>query len=1290
MKNRFNLYLVAAVMFTFALALDSNLKVQPLVGQTNQVKPNALIKQQLHYQSQIQYPDEVAEQTVSKLASRSRLKNSIRADVGTDIEKDLLGRPMYYPDRITVKLKQGVVFDKTVFATRRMGIKSLDQKFSAIKVNQIKKQFSYAKAPVRAGLPDLSRILSVSVPEGTDIHAASRLLMQDPSVEYAEPVPIMYLDRVPSDTLFPAMQHLAQIKAEQAWDVHTGEAGDSVVIVGICDSGVDWDHPDLIDNLWQNLNEDADGDGHVIEWADTAWVLDPGDINGLDDDDNGFMDDLIGWNFMADESGNQSNNPGQAMYHGSHVTGLAAAVTDNVTGIASISWNVKFLPTSHGLADEENAIYNPFNGVIYLAENGADIINCSWGSSGYYRAGEEVFEYASQLGCILVASAGNDDSNGYHYPGDYPHVVSVASVANTDEKASYSNYGIGIDVAAPGGDIDVDNGILSTVPDDTYAFEQGTSMAAPLTSGLLALMKSQHPLWNNEHIVTQLLSTTDNIDAQNPDYVNQLGTGRINAFRALSEQNVPAAQSLKLAIYQVLPPTDFDGNGSIQAGDTASLNLEIRNFAPFKASKNVVFTLLSEDPDVEIINSTYTADVAADDYVLLKNAFEIRAKEDSDPHFAKFRLSITDADPVISKDLNFQLMVGHAGILVWEGAEGGVDMSGTYIADFLDRQGLDYFYASAFPFSLIGYDIVFLSFGSSYNVDNYVLFDDNMAAAVIRYLNNGGKLYIEGNDALGYYQNGNTELYNLLGLSEVVEGPSEYSFVENMVGKSGSLAEGITFTDNLQLSPVWIDKFVHNESGKSALEEAFYGVVAVQNEGDMGQKTFCFSYSLADMVDNIYPSSRVNLLSRILKFFDVDIQLAADMGSDLTSGQAPLTVQFSDLTYTPNDNPVTQWAWDLDGNGSKDSNAQNPQFTYNNPGIYDVELTVTNTSGTQTRSFPKKISVFDGESALAFDGVVNSSHVFAMPDPSLDVSKTVTLEAWIKPSGWGAADQVGYGRIFDKESSFSLYLHNSGYPGYAKQSLVFGVMHTDSTFSRFNTGENSIALNKWQHVAVTYNAYSENAKMFIDGVEQEITVVFPPSGDIANNSEDYLLIGNNMNLDRTFQGVIDEARVWNMVRIPAQIKANYDKLLSGNEGGLIGYWNMNEGNGYILEDQSRHENTAIAYRTKWVQGASKAAITDVSDHQLASTVPQTFVLGNNYPNPFNPVTIIPFALPYQTHVTIELLNIRGRRIETLADKIYQTGWHQIEFNGSSLGSGVYFVHFKTKEFDQSKKVLLMK
>ena len=1289
MKNRYTLYF-AVLVLGFVLAVVSSSIIQPVEGQTSQVSPNVLVKQQLHQESHIQYPDDVTEQFISNLPSRINLKNNTNARADKGVERDALGRPIYYPDRITVKLKQGVVFDKTALSTRQMGIKSLDQKFSKIKVGQIKKQFSVAKAPVKADLPDLSRILSVSVPEGTDIHAASRLLMQDPSVEYAEPVPVMYLDRVPSDTLYSAMQHLAQIKAEQAWDLHTGEAGDSVVIIGICDSGVDWDHPDLIDNLWQNLNEDADGDGHVIEWADTAWVLDPGDINGLDDDDNGFMDDLIGWNFMADDLGNQSNNPGQAMYHGSHVTGLAAASTNNVTGIASISWNVKFLPTSHGLADEDNSIYNPFNGVIYLAENGADIINCSWGGSGYYRAGEEVFEYATQLGCILVASAGNDNSDNYHYPSDYPHVVSVAAVANTDEKASYSTYGIGVDVSAPGGDIEVDGGVLSTVPDDTYAFEQGTSMATPLTSGLVALIKSQHPMWTNERIISQLLGTTDKIDAQNPDYANQLGSGRINAFRAVSEQNVPPAASLELALFRVLPPTDFDGNGSIQAGDTASLNLEIRNFAQFRASQNVVFTLVSGDPDVEIIQAAYTADVEADDYVLLKNAFEIRAKENIVPHFAEFSLSVTDTDPVIMQDMSFQLMIGHAGILVWEGAEAGIDMSGTFIANFLDRQGIDYFYASTFPFSLIGYDIVFLSFGSSYNVDDYVVFDDNMAAAVADYLNNGGKLYLEGNEALGYYQKGNTELYDLLGLEQVIEGPSEYSFVENMVGKSGSVAEGMAFNDNVQLSPVWIDKFTHNESGKSALEEAFYGVVAVQNEGSMGQKSFCFSYSLADMVDNAYPSSRVNLLSRILKYFDVDVSLAADMGSDLTSGHAPLTIQFSDLTYTPTDKSATSWAWDLDGDGKKDSNEQNPEFTYNNPGIYDVEFTVTNASGTQTRSFPKKISVFDGESALAFDGMNNSSHVFAMPDSSMDVDWALTLEAWIKPSGWGAAEQVGYGRIFDKESSFSLYLHDSGYPGYATQSLVFGITHSDGTFSRFNTPESSIKLNKWQHVAVTYNGYSGNAKMFINGVEQEVTVVFPPSGEIGNNSEDYLLIGNNLSLDRTFEGIIDEARFWNLVRPAILIENMYDKRLRGNEGGLIGYWNMNEANGYILADQSKPENTAIAYRTEWVQGASEAAITDVADQQLTSITPETFVLGNNYPNPFNPVTMIPFALPYQAHVKVELLNVRGRRIETLADRVYQAGWHQIEFNGSSLGSGVYVIHFKTKEFTQSKKILLMK
>ena len=154
------------------------------------------------------------------------------------------------------------------------------------------------------------------------------------------------------------------------------------------------------------------------------------------------------------------------------------------------------------------------------------------------------------------------------YPACYQEVISVASVSVDDTKAPYSNYNIAVDISAPGGGLD--NGILSTVPGNLYASFQGTSMATPLVAGCLGLLKSYRPDWSNDQLITQVLGTADNIDSLNPNYINMLGTGRVNAYRMLDEENV--LPFLKLELLSVTPD-DANGNGINEQGENVTLNL---------------------------------------------------------------------------------------------------------------------------------------------------------------------------------------------------------------------------------------------------------------------------------------------------------------------------------------------------------------------------------------------------------------------------------------------------------------------------------------------------------------------------------------------------------------------------------------------------------------------------------------------------------------------------------------------------------------------------------------------
>ncbi|MBE0639893.1 MAG: S8 family serine peptidase, partial [Bacteroidales bacterium] len=418
----------------------------------------------------------------------------------------------FFLGQISIKLKPGLGDFGKQTGIVSFGVQSLDEKIALFEVFQLEKRFRYNPAKLRPDLPDLSRIYRLSFPETFPVEEVAAAFAADPGVEYAEPIPIERLAEIPNDVLWPQLQHLPQIHAPEAWDIHKGENGTQEIVIAINDTGVDWDHEDLISNIWQNLAEDADGDGHTMEYINNQWVLDPGDLNGVDDDANGFTDDLLGWDFMTNDNdpnpfpGNPENG------HGTHCAGIAAGATNNQAGIASISWNLKVMAIRTG---QDNFIYMGYDGIIYAAENGADIISNSWGGGSYSIANQEVVSYAAELGSIILAAAGNENISDLSYPADYQHVISVASVNTDDTKTGYSCFNLAVDISAPGGG--AGGGILSTLPNNTYGPGSGTSMATPMVAGSLGLLKSYHPGWSNDQLITQVLGTADNIDSLNPN-----------------------------------------------------------------------------------------------------------------------------------------------------------------------------------------------------------------------------------------------------------------------------------------------------------------------------------------------------------------------------------------------------------------------------------------------------------------------------------------------------------------------------------------------------------------------------------------------------------------------------------------------------------------------------------------------------------------------------------------------------------------------------------------------------
>jgi len=354
-------------------------------------------------------------------------------------------------------------------------------------------------------------------------------------VEYAEQCPIYKLFTVPSDTLQGLQYYLDIIQAYDAWEISTGSRDVKVAIV---DDAVRTTHPDLEANIWINTLEIPD--------------------NGIDDDGNGFIDDVSGWD-AADNNNNPNppNNPpaiwGEfAFTHGTHCAGLAAAVTDNTTGIASVSHNVSIIPvkTVKNSSWVPLAIGFPAEGVDYAIVAGADIVSMSFGgaqASGFGTL-EQLIDAGSDNGIIFVAAAGNNGNETINYPAAFDNVLAVGATDSTDSKASFSQFGDWIDIMAPGA------AMYSTLAwSKPYDYQDGTSMACPLTAGVLALMKSYKPDASAQDLIYCLKAGCDNIDATNPDFVGLMGAGRVNALNSLLCLNTVGVEQVKNNASSVFP-----------------------------------------------------------------------------------------------------------------------------------------------------------------------------------------------------------------------------------------------------------------------------------------------------------------------------------------------------------------------------------------------------------------------------------------------------------------------------------------------------------------------------------------------------------------------------------------------------------------------------------------------------------------------------------------------------------------------------------------------------------------
>lgn len=405
---------------------------------------------------------------------------------------------------------------------------------------------------------DLERTYEIRYLADLDPEFVASKIRQLPGVAYAEPLQVLLTQYVPNDSLHgrTGQDFHAQHRIEAGWDLTQGS---SDIVIAIVDSGVDYTHPDLAGKLWRNPS--------------------PGLAASLSPVFSHIVNDTIGWNFWdsgpitapvqtADPRPNGSS-------HGTHVAGLAAADTDNRIGISGSGFRSRYMAVrAGGTVAEPTSIGFGYQGILYAALNGADVINCSFGGTTYSQFGADVVAYATSLGSLVVGAAGNTGTETSFFPASFPEALSVGSVTSTGTRSLFSGHGFDLDVMTRG------NNLLSTVPNGAYALNTGTSMAAPVAAGIAALVRHRYPDWSPARVRHQLRASADAaVYAQNAAFLDKLGKGSLDAFAAL-DQPLPG-----IAIETVA----FTGPTGIKLGigESGTLRVRIRNLGADAVSLGV-------------------------------------------------------------------------------------------------------------------------------------------------------------------------------------------------------------------------------------------------------------------------------------------------------------------------------------------------------------------------------------------------------------------------------------------------------------------------------------------------------------------------------------------------------------------------------------------------------------------------------------------------------------------------------------------------------------------------------
>ena len=909
----------------------------------------------------------------------------------------------YVPNRIVVNFNPSVTrkMNQVTLAQGKTGIAAMDEVGSRHRVASIKRKFPGAKKKKHKGrVIDLAGWHTIEFHGEVDVLDVVETYKNIPGVIDAQPVSIHKVYREPTEEFYELQWHLPRIKAPQAWDIETGNSN---IVVAILDTGVRYFQKDLGGLDASYFNPTA-ADGNM--WVN--WIEKNG-VGGVDDDGNGYVDDWIGWDFVestdyglfypcypGEDCGVNDNDPRDFNGHGTHCAGIVAAQNNNGEAVASVAggWGnggleptgngVKVMPLRigwsidlYGLDYEVGVVEMDYaaDALYYAAENGARIASCSWGSENTGGLGAAI-DYFLASGGLIFKAAGNDGSSTPDYMGSRDDIITVAATDDSDCKASFSNYGTWVDIAAPGvyiWSLFHDH----TDPDTDYVAPlDGTSMAGPLAASVAALIWSQEPSWSAEEVKEMLFLSADPIDGLscNSTYAGKLGAGRINAYQA---------------VYH-LPTADFS------ADPTCGYNPLTVNFTDESTGIVTDWSWDFDDDGIEDSseqNPTYTYSEPGTYAVKLTVSGPYGSDDEIKPYFITVNMPGTDLNMEIGEismldhnwhQVNFSHCFVDPVVVAKPLSYYGIDPSVVRIRN-VDGRGFE---IRVQEWDYLGNGAHTIPETLSYMVmerGSYVLGDGTQVEA-------------------GSFMTNLTSSFGTFSFSQ------SFQTVPVMIAAVASFNDTDTVTDrlhnittgsfefrmqeqdaNVQSHGVETIHYIAWEPGLGTVNGLSFEVATTDNAVTHQFSLISFDATFAEaprffadmQTTNGTDPAALRWQNRNPYGIEVKIEEEkslddetthtnpevvgymafsltgpeappiADFSADHTTGAAPLRINFTDLSK----GTIDSWSWDFDDDGIEDSTDQNPTYTYSEPGTYTVKLQVFGPYGSDDQIKPYFITV---------------------------------------------------------------------------------------------------------------------------------------------------------------------------------------------------------------------------------------------------------------------------------------------------------------------------------------------